>query len=371
MNNRTIPTSREQGYGPAYDAVLSRVRYGQHPGMAVDSDYDDSLGLSTPYISTEPPLPDREWAGTLQIWRDGTVAKVTMDTHFTAADGSFKPYQLRRRRDDSSGLAIYDADSGSKTWNGGYRGIVRGFSKDSRRRLLRETGKLDRRYLPVFVTLTYADENWTDDPKQWKTDLDRFHTRLRRKYPGMSALWRLELVRRKSGEKTGEYAPHFHLIVWLGMDKNERADKATINGLRTWCDDAWSHGLNRVEAIRTSRGCTAYISKYVAKADSADLVESYPDGIGRVWGKWSADKMPVSDVVELILPYYEAMAVMRYFKRQAFGWMGGEVRDDIDFDSLSCFVNPQWLLDNLDAIIDAEWSRWSADLRYQRDESIH
>src|SRR5262245_28394097 len=93
---------------------------------------------------------------------------------------------------------------------GGQRGTIRGFSRASRRRMLRWVQTIDREMsgMPLFVTLTYPGD-WPGDPRRWKRDLDAWLKRLRRAQPAAWAVWRLEPQRRG--------APHYHLLVF-GVD---------------------------------------------------------------------------------------------------------------------------------------------------------
>ena len=87
----------------------------------------------------------------------------------------------------------------------GQRSAIKGFSKNSRRRLLYKFAKMKKSVLPVIVTLTYPNE-YTHDSKQWKNDLENLFKRMVRLWPGAAFIWKLE------PQKRG--APHFHLMVW-------------------------------------------------------------------------------------------------------------------------------------------------------------
>lgn len=334
----------------------------------------DSLSLSTAHSVTE----QRRWGGSLRLHTAGSLVQVRIDDSYQRAVDGFAPWQERDELTYSSDVVdLLNSDDGS-TWRGGKKGKVTGFSRNSRRYLLRECGKIDRRFLPVMFTLTYADDEWIPEPEQWKRgDLRSFQMKMQRKYGDFAALWRLELKPRQSGDKVGAVAPHFHLIVWIDPANMERKDKMTYAELlkmRAWVDEAWGKGRTKVEAIRSARGTMSYIGKYIAKADTDEIVAAYPDGLGRVWGKWGSKgdvdlwQHILSPVESIQLTFMEAMALQRYAKRQIWG----EVRDDIGFPSLYLFVDdPVKFLDQMQQIIDDELTRWADERREDRHKDRH
>lgn len=326
-----------------------------------------SLSLSTLYSVTQ----ERKWGGSLQLWTTGSLVQVRVDDSFQKAVDGFSPWEPRDSLTHSSELVdllVKDDEGGSG--RPGNKGKVTGFSKDSRRYLMRECAKIDRRFLPVMFTLTYADDEWKADPDSWKrSDLRAFQMKLQRKYGDFAALWRLELKPRLTGDRVGEVAPHFHLIVWLdpaNMERKEKMDRPELLRMREWVDESWGRGRTRVESIRSSRGTTSYISKYIAKADTEEIVSAYPDGLGRVWGKWGAKgdvnlwECITSQVESIQLTYLEAMALQRHAKRQIWG----DPRDDIGMPTLHLFVgDPLKFLDEIGEIIEYELREWEAEKR--------
>lgn len=106
---------------------------------------------------------------------------------------------------------------------GGKRGVCRGFSFGSRRRMLDRLNQVSVGVdLPDFVTLTLPDESFEDDVgkfgKTAKLQLDVFLKRLARACPSACGFWRIEWKARKSGKWEGKLFPHFHLLVW-GMGR--------------------------------------------------------------------------------------------------------------------------------------------------------
>lgn len=93
------------------------------------------------------------------------------------------------------------------------RGEVSAFTEPSRRRFLHLLASLRREAEPVFVTLTYPD-SFPTYSADYKRHLELFSQRLRRRWPEMALIWKLEFQTRKSGENQGKIAPHYHLILY-------------------------------------------------------------------------------------------------------------------------------------------------------------
>jgi len=185
---------------------------------------------------------------------------------------------------------------------GGLRGRVCGFSRASRRRLLRTLGRVNQAAVPLFVTLTYPAV-WPSDGAVVKIHFDRWVKRLHRAFPAAGVVWKLELQRRG--------APHFHCLVW-GAEYAE---------LLAWASRAWYECVGsaderhlragvRVERLRTWRGVRSYASKYLGKTgDWGDL--------GRVWGVRYRDNIPWAEAVRVYCSDRQAARLMRYLRRYA------------------------------------------------------
>jgi hypothetical protein len=91
----------------------------------------------------------------------------------------------------------------------GIRGKVKGFSRLSRRNLLRRLASINRRAFRSFngrlisITLTYPHE-YPEDPKVCKNHLKALCKRLKRKYGEFATFWRMGI------QKRGAF--HFHLL---------------------------------------------------------------------------------------------------------------------------------------------------------------
>ncbi len=158
---------------------------------------------------------------------------------------------------------------------GGKRGVVRGFSKHSRHRMIELLCKLDQLQDAWFWTLTYPNE-FPTEYIVFKRDLDTFLKRLKRRWPKCGWLWRLEPQARG--------APHYHLIVWNIPNGKRR--------VRQWLTLAWAkiahqhdkyagEYATRAERITSFRHAMHYASKYSAKVSDEDGNLKW----GRWWGK--------------------------------------------------------------------------------------
>lgn len=153
-------------------------------------------------------------------------------------DGDYSVERPRLRVADGGRLVqLHFARSPAMEWNAelfgkhasevARRGLCRGFSFSSRRRMLGRVNEVSAAApMPCFVTLTFPDSVFDDDAgrfaKTAKLCLDTFFKRLHRVAPQAAALWRLEWQARKSGEHEGKLVPHFHLLVW-GLEWRDSA----------------------------------------------------------------------------------------------------------------------------------------------------
>jgi hypothetical protein len=91
--------------------------------------------------------------------------------------------------------------------SGGIRDSVRGFSRESRRNLLRRLASINRgafrafKVRMIFVTLTYPHE-YPADPEVCKTHLKALRKCLERRCKSIAAIWRLGVQREGPGTST-------------------------------------------------------------------------------------------------------------------------------------------------------------------------
>jgi len=232
---------------------------------------------------------------------------------------------------------------------GGRRGVIQGFSTDSRRRMLLRLQQTDWSAGAVFfVTLTFADDAGAfDDWSHWKYELKKWRQRLTYQYGERlsGAIWKLELAPRKSGENVGRIAPHFHLALFW-----KDAKGPNMASFRRWCWSAWHSRIDAVRARNTEgieRGkLLSYLAKYMGKLWTLgetgvgmgrtkrghvfDKATGELFDTGRVWGTWG--QPPTSQVAEIELTEAAYIELTRRIaeKGQAVGsWYLGA-------------VSPQW-----------------------------
>lgn len=177
------------------------------------------------------------------------------------------------------------------------RGEVSGFSRKSRNRLLSLLNQIPRKALQgaLFVTLTYPKEYPSD--KEAKEHLDTLGKRLKRIWPTVALVWRIE--KQKRG------APHFHLVI-LGVSF---LPKEWLAG--AWYaivgsgDEKHLYAGTQVQRVRRFGQLIAYASKYLAKVDKET---DYPDG--RQWGVIGRQHLPI-ELVEVQLSESDMLAIKR------------------------------------------------------------
>jgi hypothetical protein len=196
--------------------------------------------------------------------------------------------------------------SSHRRCGGGIRDKVRGFSRTSRRNLLRRLASINRRAFRafrgriIFVTLTYPG-GYPQNPARCKGHLKALHKRLQRMYGPFAAFWRLGIQRRG--------AWHFHLLLFMGPSIGP------VGELRCFISSSWyevtgkvSEGHlrtgTRVEAVKRWKQATSYVERYMAKP------EEFPEGlqtcrIRGIWNKglllvqWETTKVSLRDAFRI------------------------------------------------------------------------
>lgn len=208
--------------------------------------------------------------------------------------------------------------------SGGIRKECKGFSDNSRRRLIQKMAMWNLNDLfPYFVTLTYP-RLYAADWEIWKRDLDVFFKRLERKYPELiGSCWRVEFQRRG--------APHFHLIaVCSKACKNLALFRLQIaemwaqivadgyqkdgGDMAAYAPEYQKHlkAGTGVEAVQGRKQLMAYVSKYLAKVDQSNA----PTEWGRNWGfRNISGHLDFSPVEVIEIDYCEATQLKRYIRR--------------------------------------------------------
>lgn len=210
---------------------------------------------------------------------------------------------------------------------------------------MQKMAKVDKQELPVFVTLTFPDQFYSDrlDAAKVKCILKRFRSRLKRHYAAVGGFWKLEAASRKSGMYVGEVFLHFHMLLWGVKD---------VLSFRLWVAQAWYEVCGRlsdahlqagtsVEKVRSYKGAMFYASKYIAKQGE------YEFETGRVWGEIEIENIPFVRSITVRLTEREAVCMLRYMRR--FARLRGR-----DYHSLTLFMDAEFWLNNLDRMIYPE-----------------
>ena len=213
--------------------------------------------------------------------------------------------------------------SPSRRRSGAIRERVRGFSRESRRNLLRRLASINRRAFRafkgrmIFVTLTYPHE-YPEDPELCKNHLKALRKRLQRKFGSFAGFWRMGI------QKRGAF--HFHLLLFVGPSFG------TVGELRRFISSSWyevtgkvSEGHlragTRVEAVKKWKQATSYVERYMAKP------EVFPEGLktGRIWGVWNEELLPVRwETVQVSLR--DAFRIRRIYRKLARRKGSGSLR---------------------------------------------
>jgi len=190
---------------------------------------------------------------------------------------------------------------------GGIRGEASA-SKASRKRLIEKIHTIRRdQALPQLVTLTFPD--WFPDTKQAKRWLDSLLKRVKRYAPHVAAIWRMEMMQRKSGENKGQVAPHFHLLVWGGLS-------------REWLSKAWFEVCGESDYAHVKYGADVIeLESWAATLYPAkDMVKpsNVPEDVhtGRVWGIHNRAALPTAGVTDSIeVSSRQAVVLQRTMRR--------------------------------------------------------
>jgi hypothetical protein len=211
----------------------------------------------------------------------------------------------------------------SANHGGGIKAKVRGFSRASRRNLLRCLASINRSAFRAYkgrlisITLTYPHE-YPEDPEVCKNHLKALRKRLQRKFGDFAGFWRLGIQRRG--------AFHFHLLLFVPPSF------ISVRELRSFVSWSWyevcgeiseGHLLagTRVEEIRTWRKVTSYAEKYLARE------EQLPQDLqtGRIWGMWNPKLLPVQwETVQVSLR--DAFRIRRIYRELARKKGSGSLR---------------------------------------------
>jgi hypothetical protein len=213
--------------------------------------------------------------------------------------------------------------SPGKQRGGGTRDRVRGFSRESRRNLLRQLASINRTAFRafkgriIFVTLTYPKQ-YPEDPELCKRHLKALRKRLQREFGTFAAFWRLGI------QKRGAW--HFHLLLFVGpsfgpIDKLRRFISTSWYEVTGKVSEGHLHAGTRVETVKRWKEATSYLERYMAKS------EEFPEGLqtGGIWGVWNEELLPVQwETVEVNLR--DAFSITRIYRKLAGKKGSGSLR---------------------------------------------
>jgi hypothetical protein len=217
----------------------------------------------------------------------------------------------------STGASLLKVSRGGKrdVLARGKRGKIKGFSSASRRRLLYTIARIRRdATLPLFVTLTYPKKY--PDARSSKRHLDMFEKRLKRAFPKVGGIWKIE--------PQGRGAPHYHCLIWgSDIEKMRKFIPAIwfqIAGSGDEYHKKWHEGTcgngntHCVQQVKSFRGVMAYASKYLGKTF---VVEGW-EFAGRYWGVINRENIPFGETIIQELTRSKAVEMMRYQRRFAY-----------------------------------------------------
>jgi len=273
--------------------------------------------LNRPMPSTQPPMPTNSRSRWL-LHEDGQVEKLEAPVEgavvFDDRSGRWcvRPFDLLLGQGKLSEVEYLE-------W--GTRGVIRGFSRKSRLRMLRALSDVD--WLaepghPDMVTLTYPRQ-YPRDGRICQAHLRAFTERHRRKWGDARFAWKREYQRRG--------APHFHLYIF-------RPSGVGIDAYRAWVARAWFEVVGSGDArhlragtavdqqfcskVRSSRMIAWYFAKHNIKGDHSKAYQNdAPDDahhIGRYWGIVGIERkvstFPISHDLAV-----EVMRTLRRYRR--------------------------------------------------------
>jgi hypothetical protein len=271
------------------------------------------------------------------------------------------------------------------------RGQIHGFSRASRRRMMQYLAKvrLDEG-LPLFGTTTYPDI-FPEAAEKFKRDLQTLIERLKRRFPLVGLLWRLEFKVRKSGLNAGKIAPHFHWLLWNVPRKFDfkaetgkwakvsqakdgtwqetvkfyDGDKiATVVKLvsgqdrftewlsRNWYDVAGTGDLKHfnagtnVKLLLSKREVFFYVSKYLGKVET----EQGCACPGRFWGVVNPKNIPMGERKRIYCTGKQAAQLMRFMRR----YIHAVTRRKYRFNrwSMNCMCNADFWAERLPKLLN-------------------
>lgn len=184
----------------------------------------------------------------------------------------------------------------SRRSGGGRRGVVGGFSRRSRKRLLEWFNSIDQRRVSFkqvwFIGLTYP-ETCRPSLLNSRRHLDALRKRLVRRWGPWGITWKLE------PQKNG--SPHWHLLAIV-----PRKQAHELREFRKWLAQAWYEvcqtgcPAHRYSGTSVSRGRSRSNALLVLARYTAKITLPFIDPstgailpVGRCWGIWNRRQVPI------------------------------------------------------------------------------
>lgn len=216
-------------------------------------------------------------------------------------------------------VEIYRIWNWSPFLDGNKRGVIKGFSRGSRLRMLKSASRIDWAAMgkSLFVTLTYPDECVNPMYTERTKKLYLFHRyvekHLDRQIP---VLWRTEWKPRLQGANVGKIAPHHHLI--LGG-----IDYIHWSMIRMWWNKINHHTgyiHTWVRKIYDASGPIKYVCKYMSKEDSFINAAYLNNGClnGKAWSLKRRHLFPMRPVEMDRSLTFEEVRVAQQFAQSEF-----------------------------------------------------
>jgi len=209
----------------------------------------------------------------------------------------------------------------------GARGECKGFSAQSRLRLLKELNKInwEKFGMANFITLTWPDDvmpaNYMERTKQRHRFLRDMEKKLRTRLTG---LWRVEWKVRKTGINAGLPMPHLHLL----LATNRWFDYQVVR--KTWRKIIGAGDALATDVQRCPKGeiAAAYIAKYMAKHDSSPALDipTYLNSRGREWGFIRKNMIPFEQHHVYFSPSRKVIEYLEALAKETLPWLAGQNR---------------------------------------------
>jgi hypothetical protein len=176
----------------------------------------------------------------------------------------------------------------------GGRSKISGYSKQSRLRFSRMLASIPRDSSALFITVTTPEGLRVDSAATKQDLLGRFIKRLERRFGEHPLIWRLEFGQRPE--------PHFHFIMVL--NSSLPISKTKLEEIRAFVARAWYEVCGRVSEAHLRSGTRVerprslvrtmqYIAKAESPQNSTDSGELTPQHVGRRWGVWRKELLPI------------------------------------------------------------------------------